>query len=707
MSLFDLIYQLSSLFLLILGVFVIFDAFKKTNNRIFSAWAFSASAWMQALFWGFWFSMHAYWDATLITFRLAFSTGVLMLTLMTVFFYYFPKVTVKVHPALRYLYIGFTIFLTLASFLTPLIHKSIIVENGVYTGDVLGAGYSLYTFDIILNFFASLYLAFKKYRNTQGIERKKIALSTFGYFIFIFFAVLFNVILPFFGIINLFMQQLVPILSIVFLLPTFYALRKYRFFNFSNASLNVLRQLIMYCLYVFAVTFTYYSLGFSLEPGVLKGTISAIIGLVVFKIAENKIPHLVTSSFRHLKNTLTKFKSKVFYCENYQELQELIERFFLIDLNFVNVRVLVIRKGHEKFNFPIYHENHFTQFLVKHGKEALIKEEIFFKRIDEKVRKILLAEMEKLEADLCLPLFSDNNLIGLFILKQKNSEEHYSKEILKEIFSAKKDLEIGLMNILLKMNLQEENNLMKSIIDKKTKQLKKKIEEINMLVQQQSDFIAVTAHEFRTPLAIASFQIEDILQSRIEEGGKKQIEDLRVVESSLNDLKQLTEKLFAVQQYDLNKVSLNREKVDLKNFMEKIYTDFEPIMKEKKLEFNFQSNIKKNIFVNMDQIQIRQVMHNLLRNAYKFTPERGSILLKLFATQDHAIISVDDNGPGIPEGLKKIIFEKFSTKSTEGGIGLGLYLCKKIVGLHKGKLWVEDTEKGGASFRIQLNALKE
>ena len=125
------------------------------------------------------------------------------------------------------------------------------------------------------------------------------------------------------------------------------------------------------------------------------------------------------------------------------------------------------------------------------------------------------------------------------------------------------DLEVNLMNTLLNMNLQEENNLMHKIINAKTKQLKKKIIEINELLKQQADFIAVTAHEFRTPLTIASFQLDDLRHSKKERNTKEIVKELKMVEDSIDNIKTLTEKLFKVQQYDLNKVPLLAEKTNV------------------------------------------------------------------------------------------------------------------------------------------------
>jgi two-component system OmpR family sensor kinase len=101
---------------------------------------------------------------------------------------------------------------------------------------------------------------------------------------------------------------------------------------------------------------------------------------------------------------------------------------------------------------------------------------------------------------------------------------------------------------------------------------------------------------------------------------------------------------------------------------------------------------------------MRQVMHNLLTNAQKFTQENGNITIQVEAKKGLISLSVIDNGPGISKNDKQRIFEKFqTTKSHMGmGIGLGLYLCKSIVDLHKGYIEIHDTPGGGATFLIKF-----
>jgi signal transduction histidine kinase len=705
MSAFDALYHASALFILILGIFIAADNYKQRNSWIFFFWALSASIWMLGLYWGFWFAAHSYFGATLMSFRVAFATSISLMSLMTVFFYYFPRVTVKVPYWLRFLYVAFTAFLVIAA-LTPLIHDSLVIEDGVYTADVLGAAYPLYTFDIVLNFFAALYLAIRKFLGSAGIERNKIAVSTFGYFIFVFFAVLTNVVLPFFGIMILWLQELVPILTLFFVIPAFISLQRYRFFNLSYVSLNFCRRLIFYAIFLFLAWGTFHlliSIWPTLNSIVAAGT-GILVALYLLEKLEQRIPRFYSEDLKNFLNSLSELKTVIFSCDTLASLQKALDGTFSVKLNFTNTKLYVIRSKKGKLEVPIYIKNEFTSELSKYQKDLLVLDEIKYQKKSQGNKRILERAMKELEADVCVPLFSENNLIGLLALKKKEENRVYPKEEINEIMDMKRGLEIALMNILLKLNLEEENNLMKSIIQKKTKELKRKIEKINELLKQQSDFIAVTAHEFRTPLSIAMFQLDEVMDSKRPK--KDLLEDLQVIDQSLENLKMLTQKLFTVQQYDLNKVEVKKEKTSIRSLIKGIYSEFTLIMKEKDIDFTLSIPEKSPMNVMVDRAQLRQALHNILNNAFKFATAGGKVSIEVLTTDKFITLKIEDSGDGIPDDLKKCIFEKFRTKSAGAGIGLGLYLCKKIMELHKGKVWVEDSSLGGASFCIQLKRVK-
>jgi len=254
---------------------------------------------------------------------------------------------------------------------------------------------------------------------------------------------------------------------------------------------------------------------------------------------------------------------------------------------------------------------------------------------------------------------------------------------------------------LLKTNLQEENNIMKKIVKEKTKQLYEKISEIKNLLQQQSDFISVTAHEFRTPLSIALFKTEETLDNH--EGNKEVSADVKEIESALENLKDLTETLFEVQKYDLDKVVIQREDTNINEFFQGIYNAYIPFMKKKNIQFSYKNSVIAHKNFSIDTIHIRQVLNNLLNNAFKHAPQDGVILLVISLNKANIEVSIQDSGKGVTTELRESLFDKFRTeKKEQAGIGLGLYICKKIIELHKGKIWIENSALGGADFRFQL-----
>ncbi|HOQ49674.1 MAG TPA: ATP-binding protein, partial [Candidatus Kapabacteria bacterium] len=122
-------------------------------------------------------------------------------------------------------------------------------------------------------------------------------------------------------------------------------------------------------------------------------------------------------------------------------------------------------------------------------------------------------------------------------------------------------------------------------------------------------------------------------------------------------------------------------------------------------------DVPEDIFVYADRPMLDTVLRNLLSNASKFTPRRGSIQVKAEADGDMAVVSVKDNGIGIPRDLIDKLFEigvKTSRKGTEDepSSGLGLILCKEFVEKNGGTLWLESTEGEGTTFYFTVPLIK-
>ncbi|GHA78004.1 PAS domain-containing sensor histidine kinase [Pontibacter akesuensis] len=155
-----------------------------------------------------------------------------------------------------------------------------------------------------------------------------------------------------------------------------------------------------------------------------------------------------------------------------------------------------------------------------------------------------------------------------------------------------------------------------------------------------------------------------------------------------------------------SQVVLHMERIDL---AEKIQTVIDSYRERTHLvskEFRFDP-VEKPIFLYLDEMKFMQVVNNLISNSIKFTNDGGIITVALEDKGKTVLVSVADNGIGIPEDLKPHLFDKFSKARRRGikgekSIGLGMSIIKNIVELHRGRIWCESVENQGTTFYVEL-----
>jgi signal transduction histidine kinase len=675
--------------------------YKSKINQRFLGILIMSLLWMTSLYLANLYVNHFKFAVFLI--RLANGFALFAFLSILSFIYHFPRKTFHVSNIFKIIILASGILIFIVELITPLIQKSIIVKNGEITGDILGILYPIFPFTLIIYFFLIIFFTIKKIKKLDRIEKRKMKIVLIGIIMAILSASITNAILPLFNI--YFFQKESPVFLFFAIIPMFYAMIKYRFFDLSYISLNILRNLIFLGGFFIIITIYYFIVKTYLTniPHLIHFLFITILAIYSVKKYDAKFPVFVSQNLFKIRYFINDFKSKIYYCLSFKKLIENLEETFVKNLYIKSVKLYVVRRKKAKIDIPIYKKGKFAKILEKYKKDIVLLEEINYKKLTKSDKKVLTRTLKELDAVLCMPLFVENKLIGFLTLGEKANKKPYTQEEIEEILKIRHDLSICLMNLLLKHNMQEENNLMKEIIDKKTKKLRKQFQEIKSLLDQQTDFLAVTAHEFRTPLSIALFQLEDTL--KMHKHAPEVIEDMEIMNKSLKDLKELTQRLFDIQQYDLKKVKLFEEKTNIIEFIKNIYTRFANKYKQKNIKFIFENNLTNTKFINIDKGQIKQVINNLLSNAIKFCDKKdGIIKLELNNKKNKIYIVLEDNGSGTPNKDKKRIFEKFqSVKATMGtGLGLGLYICKKIIELHGGEIWVEDSELGGAKFIIEL-----
>ncbi|CAN5525151.1 hypothetical protein BH18THE2_BH18THE2_41610 [soil metagenome] len=219
----------------------------------------------------------------------------------------------------------------------------------------------------------------------------------------------------------------------------------------------------------------------------------------------------------------------------------------------------------------------------------------------------------------------------------------------------------------------------------------------------QKEFITIAAHELRTPIQPILGLSEILL---CEKGSVQQEKEvLNVIIRNAKRLRKLTENILDVTKIESQSLTVNKQHCRLNDIIMNVLADHkkeEGDNKLRKIKLACSSN-NDNIIVNADAERLTQVISNLLSNAIKFT-QKGEISVNI--TRDdiekQVIVSVTDTGQGIDPEIIPRLFTKFATKSIVG-TGLGLYVSKRIIEAHGGKMWAENNPDGiVATFSFTL-----
>lgn len=226
-------------------------------------------------------------------------------------------------------------------------------------------------------------------------------------------------------------------------------------------------------------------------------------------------------------------------------------------------------------------------------------------------------------------------------------------------------------------------------------------EEIIKKEQIKIDFISSVSHELRTPLtAIKGWAItlksDDYRDEQLLNDG------LEIIEKESDRLTQMVEDLLDFSRFVSGRIILQKEEFDITKTIEMIGKQSSPRARSNNINFVVDNNPEPILIIG-DENRIKQVLINLLDNAFKFTNENGIVRLSVIKESDQLILEVEDNGIGIPEEDLPNIVEKFyKGKHSKSHSGIGLSICDEIVKLHDGKISFESEVNKGTMIKVSL-----
>ena len=235
------------------------------------------------------------------------------------------------------------------------------------------------------------------------------------------------------------------------------------------------------------------------------------------------------------------------------------------------------------------------------------------------------------------------------------------------------------------------------------------ITQMKQIDNMKTEFVSVASHQLRTPLTAIKLFTEMLMNEQVGKLKKEQKDYLDNIYQSTDRMVRLVNDLLNVSRIESGRLSIVPEPVFMEDFISTIMSEAQPLAQAKKCKIKFLKPKKKLAEISIDKNLVRQVIHNLITNAIKYSREKGGFTeLELSEyNKNNILIKVSDNGIGIPHELQDRMFQKFfradnAVKTETEGTGLGLYVAKMIVETSGGKIWFESEESKGTTFYVTL-----
>lgn len=295
-----------------------------------------------------------------------------------------------------------------------------------------------------------------------------------------------------------------------------------------------------------------------------------------------------------------------------------------------------------------------------------------------------LSDLCDFQTFLCVPLISSNGVIGLFLLMDSEANHFSGSEVLVVEELARRTA-MAFDNARLYAEAQQ-------------------------AIKARDQFISIASHELKTPLTSLMGYIS-MLKRRL--GNSDQISPadqkaLRVIDAQASRLNSLISVLLDLSRHQQGRLSLSLSAIDLRLLTQQVVDEIEPTLSRHQLVLRLPNEA---IWIEGDLLRLEQVFQNLIQNAIKYSPQGGIVEVSLQSQTGYAEICIKDQGIGIPSDSLPHLFMRFyradnATSTQISGMGLGLFIVREIMHLHKGEVSVESVEGEGSSFHLKLPLLE-
>lgn len=314
----------------------------------------------------------------------------------------------------------------------------------------------------------------------------------------------------------------------------------------------------------------------------------------------------------------------------------------------------------------------------------------------EAVKAQIIQKESGIKSIFVYPLMVREQLIGSIVIALTDEEQdvsEYTKDLLERMVQV---IGIAIDNATLYNELQDAN------------------EKLKALDKLKDEFVSLASHELRTPMTAIKSYLWMTLQGQGGPLNDKQKLYIQRAYSSVDRLVKLVNDMLNISRIESGRMTVAMQKVDMNKIVQEVLDEVKPRALELSVNVVFEP-VPTLAQVIADTDKIKEVLFNLIGNSLKFTPPGGKVTISLTQNGEYIETKVSDTGSGIsPENISKL-FQKFgmlpesyAANKTASGTGLGLYISRSIIEMHKGKIWAASEGVGkGSEFIFSLKVFNE
>lgn len=350
----------------------------------------------------------------------------------------------------------------------------------------------------------------------------------------------------------------------------------------------------------------------------------------------------------------------------------------------------------------------FTEW-IRDFKKAVVKDELPFMALEQSKKgaeKFTRAQkyMEKIQGEVCIPFVVKRDLVGFLLLGAKRSRDAFTKEDIELLETLGNQAAVAIENALLYEHMEE-------IVAEQTKEIKEKNVHLEKLLAMRSQFLDIASHQLRTPISVIKGYVSMLREGDYDTAPPAEKEDvLRAIAEKTEKLSNIVRDILYASELDTGEFVVKEQDLavfPIAPYLEKVIHAHKDEASAKNISLTFDAR-EEDIRVRASERYLEVVFDNMITNALHYTPEDGTIRVRINPLQEVVRIEVADTGIGIPQEDQPGLFEKFKRGSNANsvytdGSGLGLFIIKEFMDAHpKGRVGFTSELGHGATFWVEV-----